>query len=84
MIYFLLTDNWNFTCHTDPAGGGEYWYYEEPPVDGAAYLRWRESIVGDAAALEPSFLPLTAENIAVALDVAFEPLVTTLTPNALG
>lgn len=84
MVYFLLTDNWSFTAHRDPGTGAEYWYYEEPPVDGAEYLAWRDGIVGDAAALELSFLPLTAKNIAGALEVAYEPLVTTLTPNALG
>lgn len=84
IIYFLLTDNWNFTAHRDPSGGAEYWYYEQPPVDGAAYLRWREGIVGDAEALELSFVPLTAESIAGTLEVPYEPLVTTLTPDAVG
>lgn len=84
MLYFLLTDNWNFTAHQDPDSGEEYWYYEEPPVDGAEYLAWREGIVGDAEALELSFLPLTAENIAQALGVPYEALITTLTPNAAG
>lgn len=84
MIYFLLTDNWNFTAHRDPGTGAEHWYYEEPPVDGAAYLRWRDAVLGDAEALELSFVPLTAENIAEELDVPYEPLITTLTPNALG
>ncbi len=84
MIYFLLTDNWNFTAHRDPSSGAEYWYYEEPPVDGAAYLAWRDGVVGDAEALELSFVPLTAENIAQALDVPCEALRTTLLPNPAG
>lgn len=84
VLYFLLTDNWSFTAHRDPDSGEEYWYYEQPPVDGAAYLRWREGIVGDAEALELTFTALTAENIARVLEVPYEPLVTTLTPNALG
>lgn len=84
VIYFLLTDNWNFTAHQDPDSGEEYWYYEQPPVDGAEYLQWREGIAGKAETLEPAFTALTAENIARVLDVPYEPLVTTLTPNALG
>lgn len=84
MVYVLLTDNWNYTTHRDPGTGAEYWYYEEPPVDGEEYLRWRDGIVGDAEALELSFLPLTAENIAEALEVPYEPLVTTLLPDAVG
>lgn len=84
MVYFLLTDNWNFTAHRDPDSGEEYWYYEEPPVDGTEYLAWRDGVVGDAQPLELSFVPLTAENIARVLEVPYEPLVTTLTPNALG
>lgn len=84
MVYVLLTDNWDFTCHENPAAGTEYWYYEEPPVDGAEYLRWRNGVVGDADFLELSFLPLTAENIARALDVPYEPLLTTLPPHPAG
>lgn len=84
MVYFLLTDNWNFTAHRDPDTGAEFWYYEQPPVDGDAYLRWREGVVGEAEVLELSFLPLTAENIAQALEVPYVPLITTLTPDALG
>lgn len=84
MVYVLLTDNWDFTHHQDPAGGEAYWYYEEPPVDGAEYLAWRDGVVGEAEALELSFMPLTAENIAQALDVPYEALVTTLTPDAAG
>ena len=84
MLYTLLTDNWNFTYHQGSAGSGEYWYYEQPPVDGAEYLAWRDGIVGDAEALELSFVSLTAENIAQTLDVPYEALITTLLPNAAG
>lgn len=84
MVYVLLSDNWDFTCHRDPSTGEEYWYYEKPPVDGAEYLAWRDGIVGDAAALELSFLPLTAENIAGALGVPYVPLAETLLPGAAG
>ena len=84
MVYVLLTGNWDFTHQQDPAGGEAYWYYEEPPVDGAGYLAWRDSVVGEAEALELSFMPLTAENIAQALDVPYEALITTLTPDAAG
>lgn len=84
MVYVLLTDNWDFTHHQDPASGEAYWYYEEPPVDGAEYLAWRDGIVGNAKALELSFVSLTAENIAQALDVPYEALITTLLPNAAG
>lgn len=83
MVYVLLTGNWDFTHHQNP-GGEAYWYYEEPPVDGAEYLAWRDGVVGEAEALELSFMPLTAENIARALDVPYEALATTLTPNAAG
>lgn len=83
-VYVLLTDNWDFTCHRDPASGQEYWYYEEPPVDGPEYLAWRDGVVGDAAALELSFAPLTAEDIARVLDVPYVELITTLTPHAAG
>lgn len=84
MIYFLLTDNWNLTAHRGPVAGQKYWYYEQPPVDGAEYLAWRDSIVGDAEVLELSFVPLTAENIAKTLDVPYVELLTDLHPNALG
>lgn len=84
MVYVLLTDNWQFTCHEDPAGGPAYWYYEQPPVDGAEYLTWRDGIVGDAKALELTFMPLTAENIAGILEVPYVELITTLPPNAAG
>ena len=84
VIYFLLTDNWSFTAHRDPESGEEYWYYEQPPVDGAEYLRWREDVVGAEDFLELSFQSLTAENIADVLEVPYEPLLTTLTPNAAG
>lgn len=84
MVYFLLTDNWNHTAHPDPDTGEEYWYYEQPPVDGEEYLRWREGVVGDAEALDLSFVPLTAENIAEVLEVPCEPLLDTLTPDAAG
>lgn len=84
MVYTLLTDNWDFTYHRDVDSGVDYWYYEQPPVDGVEYLAWRDGIVGDADFLELSFLPLTAENVADALDVPYEPLLTTLLPNPAG
>ena len=84
MVYVLLSDNWDFTYHQDPASGEAYWYYEEPPVDGAEYLAWRDGIVEDAESLELSFVPLTAENIAGVLDVPYVELLTTLLPTPAG
>ena len=84
MVYVLLTDNWDFTHHQTSDGSASYWYYEEPPVDGAEYLAWRDGTVEDAEVLELSFVTLTAENIAEALNVPYVELLTDLHPNALG
>lgn len=84
MVYTLLQDNWDFTWHSDPAGGEGYWYYEAPPVDGPEYLAWREAIVEDAEPLELAFVPLTAENIAQVMRVPYVELSDTTLPNAAG
>lgn len=83
MVYVLLKDNWDFVSHTTDQGE-EYWYYEQPPVDGAAYLEWRNGILQGADFLEFSFVTLTAENIAEVLHVPYMALSGTTLPNAVG
>lgn len=62
LVYFLLSGNRNWGRITVPEGG-TYETWTVPPVDGAAYEAWRDSLLGGAEEIEPAFQPLTEANI---------------------
>lgn len=63
LVYFLLSENRDWGRITIPEGGA-YETWTVPPVDGAAYEAWRDSLLGGAEEIKPAFQPLTEENIA--------------------
>lgn len=83
VVYFLLSGEWLWGEHTAP-DGSTYSTWSVPPVDGSAYLRWRESYLAGADFLDLSFVPLTAENISEVLGVPFTALSDALLPDAAG
>lgn len=83
MVYFLLSGEWLWGDHTAP-DGSIYQTWLAPPVDGAEYLRWRESYLAGADFLDLSFVSLTAENISEVLGVPHVPLSNSVLPDAVG
>ena len=63
MVYFLLTDNWGFAAYLEPASGEKYYTYEQPPVDGAEYLAWRDSLLQGASPVEIPYQTVNVELI---------------------